>query len=230
MKITLQKMRWFASGALIFCFVGMIGCRLGEAHWNWLARPLAFFEAATVGALADWFAVVALFRHPLGIPIPHTAILPNNKARVAESLATFLEEGFLTEAQLGPRIRQIDFAGMISRWLSANAESLSRRVGKFAPVLVERIPSEQITSLLTQRARYVILTANAAPLLASGLQTLTGSGRDRGESRDHPNKDQRGSPDLVRLAECHSFSQKRSRPCVGSLPKPNRRCRRQSHD
>jgi uncharacterized membrane-anchored protein YjiN (DUF445 family) len=94
-------------------------------------------------------------------------------------LATFLEEGFLTEEQLGPRIRKIDFAGMIARWLSANADSLGRRVGKFAPVLLERIPSEQITNMLTQRARHVILTANAAPLLAGGLQTLTGSGRDR---------------------------------------------------
>lgn len=179
MKITLQKMRWIASGALIFCFIGMICSRLGEAHWHWLVWPLAFFEAATVGALADWFAVVALFRHPLGIPIPHTAILPNNKARVAESLATFLEEGFLTEGQLGPRIRKIDFAGIISRWLSANAESLGRRVGQFAPELIERIPSEQITKLLTQRARHVILTTNAAPLLAGGLQTLTENGRDR---------------------------------------------------
>jgi uncharacterized membrane-anchored protein YjiN (DUF445 family) len=179
MKITLQKMRWFASGALIFCFIGMICCRLGEAHWHWLAWPLAFFEAATVGALADWFAVVALFRHPLGIPIPHTAILPNNKDRVAESLATFLEEGFLTEEQLAPRIRMIDFAGMISRWLSANVENLGMRAARFAPALIERLPSEEITYLLTQRARHVILTANAAPLLASGLQTLTGSGRDR---------------------------------------------------
>lgn len=172
-------MRWIASGALIFCFIGMICCRLGEAHWHWLEWPLAFFEAATVGALADWFVVVALFRHPLGIPIPHTAILPNNKARVAESLATFLEEGFFNEAQLGPRIRKIDFASMISRWLSANADSLGRRAGKFAPLLLERIPCEQITNLLTQRARHVILTANAAPLLAGALQTLTGSGRDR---------------------------------------------------
>ena len=179
MKITLLKMRWIATGALIFCFVGMIGCRLGEAHWHWLAWPLAFFEAATVGALADWFAVVALFHHPLGIPIPHTAILPNNKARVAESLASFLEEGFLTEEQLGPRIRKIDFAGMISRWLSANTESLRRRAARFAPELIEKIPSEEITNLLTRRARNVILTANAAPLLASGLQTLTSSGRDR---------------------------------------------------
>lgn len=179
MKVTLPKMRWIATGALLFCLVGMIGCRLGEAHWHWLVWPLAFFEAATVGALADWFAVVALFRHPMGIPIPHTAILPNNKNRVAESLATFLEEGFLTEEQLGPRIRKIDFASMISRWLSANVENLGMRAAKFAPELIERIPSEQITILLTQRARRVILTANAAPLLAGGLQALTGNGRDR---------------------------------------------------
>ena len=179
MKITLPKMRWIATGALIFCLIGMVCCRLGEAHWHWLVWPLAFFEAATVGALADWFAVVALFRHPMGVPIPHTAILPNNKARVAESLATFLEEGFLTEEQLGPRIRKIDFACMISRWLSANVENLGMRAAKFAPALIERIPSEQITILLTQRARHVILTANAAPLLAGGLQALTGNGRDR---------------------------------------------------
>ena len=172
-------MRWIATGSLLFCLVGMTSCRLGEAHWHWLVWPLAFFEAATVGALADWFAVVALFRHPMGIPIPHTAILPNNKNRVAESLATFLEEGFLTEEQLGPRIRKIDFACMISRWLSANVENLVMRAAKFAPALIERIPSEQITILLTQRARHVILTANAAPLLAGGLQALTGNGRDR---------------------------------------------------
>ena len=131
-------MRWIASGTLIFCLVGMICCRLGEAHWHWLAWPLAFFEAATVGALADWFAVVALFRHPLGIPIPHTAILPNNKARVAESLATFLEEGFLTEEQLDPRIRQIDFAGMSSRCINdivlgrrSITPEMSLKLGKF---------------------------------------------------------------------------------------------------
>ncbi|NDG70032.1 MAG: DUF445 family protein [Proteobacteria bacterium] len=81
MKMTLQKMRWIASGALIFCFIGMICCRLGEAHWHWLAWPLAFFEAATVGALADWFAVVALFRHPLGIPIPRDFLLRRSSAQ-----------------------------------------------------------------------------------------------------------------------------------------------------
>ena len=179
MKITLEKMRWIASGALIFCLAGLIFSRLGEASWPWLAWPRAFFEAATVGALADWFAVVALFRHPMGIPIPHTAILPKNKARVAESLATFLEEGFLTEEQLGPRIRKFDYASVISSWLAANAESLAERIAGIAPVLLEVVPTRDITSLLTQRARSLIMSADAAPHLARALHTLTEHGRDR---------------------------------------------------
>lgn len=79
-------MKIIASRALVFCVIRMIVCRVLEAIQPWLVLVGAFFEAGTVGALADWFAVVALFRHPMGIPIPHTAILPNNKARVADSL------------------------------------------------------------------------------------------------------------------------------------------------
>jgi len=179
MNLTLQKMRWIASSALVFCLLGMVLCHLGEASLNWLAWPRAFFEAATVGALADWFAVVVLFRHPMGIPIPHTAILPNNKGRVAESLATFLEEGFLTEEQLGPRIRKIDFAGFVFPCLGAHADAIASRTSQFAPVLLDNIKPDEITAILAQRARNVILTVNAAPMLAEGLQTLTENGRDR---------------------------------------------------
>ena len=108
-------MRLIATGALVTSVVLMVICRLFESSMPWLAWPRAFFEAATVGAMADWFAVVALFRQPMGLPIPHTAILPNNKARVAESLATFMETSFLTEEQLGPRFRGIDYAGFAYR-------------------------------------------------------------------------------------------------------------------
>jgi uncharacterized membrane-anchored protein YjiN (DUF445 family) len=179
MKIPLKKMRWIATGTLIFCLAGMIFCRFGEVSWSWMAWPLAFFEAATIGALADWFAVVALFRHPMGIPIPHTAILPNNKARVAESLATFIEEGFLTEDQLDPRIRKIDFAGLIATWLNRNAENISHRCAEFAPVILDSLPTHDITNLLAERARNLILNADTAPLFANGLHTLTQHGRDR---------------------------------------------------
>src|SRR4029078_13715115 len=70
----------------------------------------AFAEAAMVGALADWFAVTALFRHPLGIPIPHTAIIPRNKDRIGENMVRFVEQNFLAPALVAERIARDDFA------------------------------------------------------------------------------------------------------------------------
>lgn len=77
----------------------------------------AFAEAAMVGGLADWFAVTALFRHPLGLPIPHTAIIPANKDRIGDSLATFLKENFLTPAVVARRLEDFDMAGAAANWL-----------------------------------------------------------------------------------------------------------------
>ena len=71
----------------------------------------AFAEAAMVGGLADWFAVTALFRHPLGLPIPHTAIIPRNKDRIGDSLASFLRQNFLTPSVVARRMRRLDLAG-----------------------------------------------------------------------------------------------------------------------
>ena len=172
-------MRVVATGAFLLSMVGMIVCHLAQERLSFLAWPGAFFEAATVGALADWFAVVALFRHPLGIPIWHTAILPNNKERVAESLATFLEDGFLTEEQLGPRVRQIDFAGLASSWLETNADTMASRFVSFAPNLLDQINRSEIAVILAQCARNVIRTTDFSPMLANGIRLVTENGRDR---------------------------------------------------
>ncbi|WP_439532769.1 DUF445 domain-containing protein [Polymorphobacter sp.] len=79
----------------------------------------AFAEAALVGGLADWFAVTALFRHPLGLPIPHTAIIPANKDRIGDSLASFLKDNFLTPSVLARRLHGVDIAGAAAAWLAA---------------------------------------------------------------------------------------------------------------
>src|SRR6478736_5866499 len=71
----------------------------------------AFAEAAVVGAMADWFAVTALFRQPLGLPIPHTAIVPRNKDRIGEALGAFVANNFLTPALISAKLREIDPAG-----------------------------------------------------------------------------------------------------------------------
>ena len=95
--------------------------------WAWVA---AFAEAAMIGALADWFAVVALFKHPLGLPIPHTAIIPRNKVRIAENLAVFVRDKFLATDTLLEKIRHFDPAQKIASWLSvkANSEILTDKI------------------------------------------------------------------------------------------------------
>src|SRR6201746_2323128 len=79
----------------------------------------AFAEAATIGGLADWYAVVALFRRPLGLPIPHTAIIQSNQHRIADKLGEFIEVHFLEAAPVDAKLRQIDFGSYISDWLRA---------------------------------------------------------------------------------------------------------------
>src|SRR3954463_5398670 len=90
---------------------------LGDRHPAW-GFVRAFAEAAMVGGLADWFAVTALFRHPLGIPIPHTAIVPRNKDRIGDALASFLKDNFLTPRVVARRMRNLDVAGAVGRFLA----------------------------------------------------------------------------------------------------------------
>ena len=109
---SLKRMKTLATGLLVVVTLLFVVAR--REGWPWLA---AFAEAAMIGALADWFAVVALFRHPLGLPIPHTAILPRNKARLADNVARFIRDRFLDTASLVARLRAADPASRIGQWL-----------------------------------------------------------------------------------------------------------------
>src|SRR5882757_10251778 len=102
--LALKKMKWFAASLLVAAAALFLLAKSQHdaGAWAWVS---AFAEAAMVGALADWFAVVALFRHPLGLPIPHTAILPANKARLAQNLGTFIASNFLGTDTILERIR-----------------------------------------------------------------------------------------------------------------------------
>src|SRR5262249_27140513 len=91
----LRRMRIIATSLLVLMTVIFVATTAARVDWRWLPYLRAFAEAGMVGACADWFAVVALFRHPLGIPIPHTAIVPNNKARIGPALGRFITNNFL---------------------------------------------------------------------------------------------------------------------------------------
>src|SRR6195952_1776810 len=95
----------------------------------------AFAEAATIGGLADWYAVVALFRRPLGLPIPHTAIIQSNQHRIADKLGEFIEVHFLEAGPVDAKLRQIDFGAFIADWLSdrKRSEDLARFALRLLP-------------------------------------------------------------------------------------------------
>src|SRR5437764_11984674 len=101
------------------------------AHWAW-GYVASFAAAATVGGLADWYAVVALFRRPLGLPIPHTAIIPRNHQRIADNLGRFIEANFLAPEPVREKLAEVDFAGLVADWLAdaERAAGLSRFVAR----------------------------------------------------------------------------------------------------
>ncbi len=135
----------------------------------WLGYVKAFAEAAMVGGLADWFAVTALFRHPLGLPIPHTAIIPRNKDRIGEALANFLKDNFLIPPVVARRMRNIDVAGAAGRFLQTPAGEGTRiRAG------ASRLIADMFESLDDERLGGIVKGAISARLRKTEVSPLLG--------------------------------------------------------
>lgn len=135
-------------------------------------------EAGIVGGLADWFAVTALFRHPLGLPIPHTAILPKNKDRIGRALAAFIERSFLTEAVLLPRLRAARPARLLADWLSSPhaAPLIIAPVLASLPHVLRVVENRQMRDFFHQAVGDRLRNVDVAPLLGRALDVLTHSG------------------------------------------------------
>src|SRR5204863_4965990 len=131
-----QGMKVVATGLLVVMAVVFVAARAFEPAYPWLGYVKAFAEAAMVGGLADWFAVTALFRHPLGLPIPHTAIIPRNKDRIGEALARFIQENFLIPAVVARRMRNIDVAGAVGQFLQSPSPEEQSRIRGAASRLI----------------------------------------------------------------------------------------------
>jgi uncharacterized membrane-anchored protein YjiN (DUF445 family) len=145
----------------------------------------AFAEAGMVGGLADWFAVTALFRHPLGLPIPHTAIIPSNKDRIGDSLAGFLRENFLTPERVARQLAGIDMAGAAARWLSGTAaadparpsEKPGRGAGALIAQLVRLLDEPRIGELVRSGAADRLRRLDIAPIVADAVDSTLDRGR-----------------------------------------------------
>ena len=145
----------------------------------WLNGVKAMAEAAMVGALADWFAVVALFRRPLGLPIPHTAVIARNQARIGRNLATFVRDKFLDVPSLVALIRRHDPAERLAQWLTApgNAALLGHQATRLASAALEMVQDAQVERFIQKAARALIGQVDMSRALAAVLDTLTHNGR-----------------------------------------------------
>ncbi|WP_448582628.1 DUF445 domain-containing protein [Thermaurantiacus sp.] len=143
----------------------------------------AFAEAALVGGLADWFAVTALFRHPLGLPIPHTAIIPASKDRIGNALATFLRDNFLTPRVVARRLERFEAAALLGRFLSegASERSSAQRVREGLIGLVRQLADTPAADALGERVKGRVVRTlrglDAASMLASTLEAALAEGR-----------------------------------------------------
>ena len=172
-------MRLIASGLLLLMLLLFVTAWALQSRWPWLAWVRAFAEAAMVGACADWFAVVSLFRHPFGVPLPHTAVIPRHKVLIGENFGNFVANNFFAPAEVSAKLERIDAAGWVARWISepANARRAAQRLQALYPSLVDLLNDGQVRSFSRGMIRRGIDSIAAAPLIAKLLSVLVAHGQ-----------------------------------------------------
>jgi uncharacterized membrane-anchored protein YjiN (DUF445 family) len=169
----LRTMKLLATGLFVLAAAVFLACvLLGEESGAWVGYVRATAEASMVGALADWFAVTALFRHPLGLPIPHTAIIPRKKDQIGTSLGTFVQENFLTRAVVEERLDGVDVPGRLGAFLAApgRAERLAGDAGAALGALSDLIADDEVQQTVSAFVDRKLRETPAAPGLARVLE------------------------------------------------------------
>lgn len=177
-----RNIRLVATGLLLFMAALFVLTRSTEHLHPLIGFVRAFAEAAMVGGLADWFAVTALFRHPLGLPIPHTAIIPRNKDRIGDTLALFLRDNFLTPAVVARRMHKLDVASAAGRFLASPAIGdgrLRQGASRLVADILEALDQERLGGMVKAGLRQRIRALNISPLLGQALEAAMKDGRHR---------------------------------------------------
>ncbi|MCW2582530.1 MAG: uncharacterized protein JWQ53_1320 [Klenkia sp.] len=170
----LQKMKRLATGLFVLAAVVFLVCVLFGGDRTWVGYVRATAEASMVGALADWFAVTALFRHPLRLPIPHTAIFPRKKDQIGESLGAFVQENFLTRAVVDERIAAVDVPGKVGDFLAApgRAERLAGDAGVALGALGDLLKDDDLQPAVAALVDRKLRDTPAAPALARAIELV----------------------------------------------------------
>ena len=173
-------MKRLATGLFLAAAAVFLGCLLlGEDAGAWVGYVRATAEASMVGALADWFAVTALFRHPLRLPIPHTAIIPRKKDQIGASLRGFMQENFLTRAAVEHTLSRIDVPGRLGAFLATpgRAERLAGDAGTALTALTDLLKDDDIQPAVAALVDRKLHETPAAPIVARALELVVEGNR-----------------------------------------------------
>jgi len=178
-RVRLVRMKRVATGMLVVVAAVFVAARMYEAPYPWLGYVRAFAEAAMVGGIADWFAVTALFRHPLGIPIPHTAIVASRKDRIGAALGNFVQRNFLTRDVVAGKLNAMKLGERAATWLAQpeNSRRLARHVARGLSGAVDVLRDEDVQQLVDRGIVSRLRSMQVAPLLAKVFGLLTAGGR-----------------------------------------------------
>jgi uncharacterized membrane-anchored protein YjiN (DUF445 family) len=171
----LARMKRLATGLFVGAAVVFLACVVfGRDAGSWVGYVQATAEASMVGALADWFAVTALFRHPLGLPIPHTAIIPRKKDQIGASLGAFVQENFLTRSVIEAKLTTIDVPGRLGAFLASpgRAERLAGDAGAAVGALSELLRDDDLEPAVADLVDRKLHATPAAPAVARVLELV----------------------------------------------------------
>ncbi len=178
-QVQLDRMKRRATGLLVLMGVVFVATWLLEAAHPWLGYVRATAEAGMVGGVADWFAITALFRRPLDLPIPHTAIIPNRKDRIGRSLGNFVQNNFLSPEVLGAKLRAAALSRRAAEWLREpeHARLVVRQAAGALRSATAVVRDDDVHAFLERSVIEPLKQRPIAPVLASGLSLLTTNDR-----------------------------------------------------
>lgn len=172
----LRKYKAFATGLFLLMTVLFIATTLlqknVESHWIGYVR--AFSEAAMVGALADWFAVTALFRHPLGLPIPHTNLIENSKQKLGDNLGSFVVSNFLSPQNIRPYIMKLKISGFVGEWLAKekNQDILIKNLSDIVLDILNKLDDNAVSLFISKKVQEMTDDIKLNKIVGNGISYI----------------------------------------------------------
>src|SRR5579859_6633465 len=175
----LNAMKRRATALLAVALLIFVVASIYEPLYPWLGYLRATAEASLVGGLADWFAVTALFRHPLGLPIPRTAIVPKSKDRIGQGLGDFVERNFLAPEIIAAKLREVEPARRVAEWLSVpdNARRVAGQIASVLPYAVRSLDDAEVRAFVLRSFGEQLREIDLAPVMGRIIALVTASGQ-----------------------------------------------------